>query len=132
MSGKPDPRMWTCKRRQAGVKCGYRNAAVKQRCGKCGGPRPERKQPKHMAVLRSLTFEDFVEVNGGEFCGVCRKTQKASGGPIKLYRDHEHKNLGTPRGLLCFTCNKRLDYLVTAEWCDAAAAYLRRTAKAAA
>lgn len=125
MSGQPDPKTWTCKRVRDKAKCGHRNPALKRRCWKCGAPRPPKRQARHMAVLRGLNFDDFVQVNGGEHCGVCGKTAKVDGSALKLYRDHEHKNLGRPRGLLCFNCNKRLDYLVTAEWCDAAAAYLR-------
>jgi hypothetical protein len=86
-----------------------------------------------MIVLRGLTFSDFVAINlerhgVGEACGACGESSKSDGAPLKLYRDHEHRNLGNPRGLLCFRCNRKLEVSDTPEYLEALAGYLRRAA----
>lgn len=117
-------RTWTCYRQRAGRKCLHRNAGVKRKCEKCGGARPIKRRPKHMAAL-AFDYETFMELNGGDRCGICLRARSER--DRKLDRDHDHKT-GQPRGLLCFKCNRQLAAWITPEWLDAAAAYLRRAA----
>lgn len=113
---------WTCQRVCAGVRCGHKNPRVKQKCVMCGGPRPKRKRPAHMGAL-DLPYEVYVEINGGEHCGICGRLP-AEG--RRLDRDHEHSGDGRPRGLLCWACNTALDNRKDADWFRAAARYLTR------
>lgn len=81
-----------------------------------------------MAAL-DIAYEQYVEINGGERCGICGAAAKPN---RRLNRDHEHAGNGKPRGLLCPKCNRflvqtRYGLVVTAEWLRAAAAYLERT-----
>src|SRR5207253_2386160 len=86
---------WTCQRRSAGEKCGHLNGGRKRRCEACGKPRPARRRPAHMAAL-DVPYEEYVRLNGGEHCGICGAAPKPG---RRLDRDHEHKGVGTPRGL---------------------------------
>lgn len=115
---------WICYRQQDGRKCLTKNPNLKQKCLTCGGPRPERKRPEHLVALQT-DYETYVELNGGEVCGICerRRTEKDR----RLDRDHDHKT-GRPRGLLCAKCNRALAYWVTPSWLRAAADYLEKTA----
>jgi hypothetical protein len=70
-----------------------------------------------------LSYETYVGLNGGEFCGICGKVPAA--GARRLDRDHCHTT-GTPRGLLCWACNRQLRTWATPDWLHAAAAYLER------
>ena len=115
-------RTWTCRRVTAGVPCGRVNGSRKRKCGRCGKPRPARKRPAHMAAL-DLSYEHYVELNGGEHCGICGKPPSPG---RRLDRDHEHSGAGRPRGLLCWSCNRQLRTWATVEWLRAAAAYLER------
>lgn len=74
-----------------------------------------------MAAL-DLSYEQYIELNGGEFCGICRKRPDGR----RLDRDHEHSGDGHARGLLCWACNRQLRTWATVEWLLAAAAYLIR------
>lgn len=76
-------------------------------------------------VALETDYEDYVVINGGEFCGICERPRKEV--ERRLDRDHDHRT-GQPRGLLCHKCNRALPSWMTAEWLDAAAAYLRRAA----
>jgi hypothetical protein len=117
------PRWWTCQRVTAGRKCGAVNPAIKQKCTECGKRRPPRKRPAHLAAL-DVSYEEYIEINGGEHCGICGALPKPG---RKLDRDHDH-GTGRPRGLLCWTCNMLLPRRRgTPEWLRAAAAYLERT-----
>jgi hypothetical protein len=71
----------------------------------------------------NLTYEQYVELNGGGFCGICGHIPPAG---KRLHRDHEHAGDGVPRGCLCFRCNSALRPYMTLEWLHAAAAYLER------
>jgi hypothetical protein len=117
-------RTWTCRRQKNGIVCGAVNPARKRNCERCWKPRQRRQTSKtrHMAVLRHLTYEDCIEINGGEHCGIC------GAGPVskRLQRDHEHKGSGEFRGLLCYRDNKFLPDWMTLEWLRAAVAYLER------
>jgi hypothetical protein len=75
-----------------------------------------------MQVLRDLSYEECVRINGGEHCGIC------GAGPVskRLQRDHEHKGKGALRGLLCYRCNIALPDYVTLEWMYTAVKYLER------
>ena len=70
-----------------------------------------------------MSYQDYVEIQGGEFCGICRRGPKNR----KLDRDHDHAT-GRPRGLLCARCNRALPNFVDVEWLRGALEYLRRTA----
>lgn len=115
-------RFWTCTRRTDGVKCNTLNENAKRKCTACGKPKPAARRPKHMVALEG-SYEQFVEINGGEFCGICGAAPKTK----RLDRDHCHKT-GTPRGVLCPICNRHLGHWYTAEWLRAAADYLDRHA----
>jgi hypothetical protein len=110
---------WTCQRVKAGVKCGRENPNRKRNCLTCGKPRRPRKPPAHMSALK-LSYAYYALLNGGEHCGICGTSQ------LRLYRDHEHKGAGTPRGLLCWPCNSRLPERVDLAWLRAAVLYLER------
>lgn len=118
---------WTCQRVAGGVKCSQRNANRKRKCERCGKPKRDRssEKPAHLSAL-ALSYEYYAELNGGEFCGICGAAPKSG---RRLNRDHCHKGVGTPRGLLCWDCNKWLRDFMTADWLRAAAAYLERSAR---
>jgi hypothetical protein len=111
---------WTCQRQSAGVKCGTRNLPRTRKCSACGKPRPARRRPEHMAAL-DLTYEQYIELNGGEHCGVCGRER----GSRRLDRDHDH-GLGVPRGLLCARCNRALPSWITPQWLRLATYYLEK------
>ena len=119
MSGRG---FWTCQRVTAGVKCRATNPNRKHLCSRCGKRRTARKPPAHMSAL-ALPLSFYVEINGGKHCGICGKTAKPG---EKFHRDHEHKGVGFPRGLLCFRCNSALRPYMTLEWLRAAVAYVER------
>lgn len=72
-------------------------------------------------VALTLTYEEYVALNGGEHCAVCGRLPMSR----RLDRDHDHKT-GLPRGLLCHRCNRHLPVWMTVEWLENAADYLRR------
>jgi hypothetical protein len=111
---------WTCQRVSAGQKCGQLNPAIKRNCWKCGKPRPKRKTIRSQVTQ---TYEEFIEINGGEHCGICGRGRPESGN--RLHRDHDHRT-GQARGLLCFPCNRQLRTWSTIEWMRKAIAYLER------
>jgi hypothetical protein len=115
-------RVWTCRRITAGQRCGHQNPGRKRKCEACGLPRPALSRPAHMAAL-DLPYEHYVEINGGEFCGICGAEPKDG---RRLNRDHLHENEGTPRGLLCWYCNKALPNRIGSRWLRAAADYVER------
>jgi hypothetical protein len=117
------PRTWRCQRVRSGEKCATDNPRVKQKCVKCGGPRPKPKPPAHRKVL-DLPYEVYVIANGGsENCGICGRPPPKGG---RHRKDHEHKGEGLARGLLCWTCNLALRDFATPEWLNNAAGYLER------
>lgn len=111
-------KLWTCQRQTAGARCGHRNPARKRNCEACGKPKPPRRRPAHLAAL-TLTYEDYIAINGGEFCAICKR---GPNGVRRLDRDHDHVT-GEPRGLLCARCNRFLHRWMTPEWLRAAADY---------
>ncbi len=113
---------WTCQRQADGIRCRKVNPARKRNCQRCGKPRPARKRPAHLDALK-LSYEQYVDLNGGEHCAICHRKPSAS---RKLDRDHCH-TAGEPRGLLCSRCNRALPNWVTSAWLRAAAAYVERT-----
>lgn len=117
---------WTCQRVTRGVKCGSKNANRFQLCQTCGRRRPPRAKPKHMQAL-ALSYDEYVVLNGGEHCGICRRTREQLPDPSrKLDRDHCHGGRGA-RGLLCRKCNRNLKQWMEPWWLRAAAAYLERS-----
>lgn len=79
-----------------------------------------------MAAL-DLTYEQYVEINGGEHCGICGRQRGELPNPgRRLDRDHNHRS-GKPRGLLCREDNRKLKHWMTLDWLLAAVAYLERT-----
>lgn len=99
------------------------NPPRKRRCQACSKPLPKRRKPRHMVALE-LPYEEYVALNGGNVCGICRTPAT---GTRKLDRDHDHR-AGTPRGLLHARCNRALPSWVTPSWLRAAADYLERAA----
>ncbi len=116
-------RTWICQRQTGGVKCRATNPKRRHICAACGKRRPKSKRPAHMAALDAFDYVQWVAEHG-EVCAICG-AQPTPG--RRLARDHEHKGAGTPRGLLCFRCNRMLGNK-TAEWLHAAAEYLDRAA----
>ena len=53
-------------------------------------------------------------------CAICLREPTDS---RRLDIDHDHKTMQV-RGLLCHTCNRRLDHTVTSSWLRAAADYI--------
>lgn len=92
--------------------------------------RPAKKVPAHRRVLAEKTYEDFVALNGGDFCWIGRAVGAACGADRdpasrRLHRDHDHSTeFGTARGLLCFPHNKLLARAWTPDLLRAALAYL--------
>lgn len=121
-------RVWTCQRRQGGEKCGHVNPRRLQKCAACGKRRPPTREPAHRAVLRSLSYEEAIRLNGGEHCAICARAPSAA---RRLDRDHSHAT-GALRGLLCARCNRALPNWCTVEWLRAAADYLARAEERAA
>jgi hypothetical protein len=111
---------WTCK------KCFKQHANRRLRiCPTCKAKRPAKRRAAHMKAL-DIPYEDYVKLNGGEFCGICGKKPSAH---RRLDRDHDHKT-GKPRGLLCggnYGCNKRLGRVDDKKWLESALLYLRRS-----
>jgi hypothetical protein len=73
-----------------------------------------------------ISYEEYVEINGGEFCGICGRPPSAK---RRLDRDHSHED-GRPRGLLCARCNRHLAHWLTVEdakWLRDALKYLTET-----
>lgn len=112
---------WTCQRKRGGAKCGHVNPNRKRKCEMCEGAKRPKSKPKHMAVLTTMSYEEFVEITGGETCGICNAKPKAR----RLHRDHDHET-GKARGLLCMRCNTALRQYMTISWLRSAAAYLER------
>ena len=117
-------RQWICPRQIGGLRCGGVNQPRARKCHTCGKPRPPRRRAAHLAAL-TRTYEEFVELNGGEQCGICGATRKP--GAKRLHRDHDHRT-GQPRGILCFRCNAALRPYMTLDWMRAAVRYLERSA----
>jgi hypothetical protein len=116
-------KQWTCPRRIGGLRCGGINPPRARKCHTCDKPRPPRRRPKHMRAL-DVPYEEYVQINGGEFCFLCGKVP---GKGRRLDRDHDHEAGGTPRGLLCWKCNRALHRWMTPQWLRRAAYYLERT-----
>jgi len=115
---------WTCPKCKTRYKT--RNTL---RCARCGRKQPKKRVSAHMRAL-DLPYEEYVRINGGDFCWIGRflgekcKGHRATG---RFHRDHDH-GTGAPRGLLCFNHNKRLLGGRTLEQARALVAYLERSA----
>jgi hypothetical protein len=72
-------------------------------------------------VLKEMSYEDFIALNGGEFCGICGRLPSER---RRLDRDHDHIT-GRARGLLCHRCNRHMKAWVTCDWLLKAASYLK-------
>lgn len=110
------PTTWKCR-------CGERSPARKKKCVSCGKVRPRKKTTRS---LPTDSYEFYIELNGGEHCGICGKGPSPT---RRLDRDHDHRT-GKARGLLCggrMGCNRRLGRVDDPVWLEAAARYLRRT-----
>lgn len=112
---------WKCR------KCEYRNRPRSRKCVSCGKLKPKKKIPAHMKVLSEMTYDDFVKLNGGEFCWICREMgiPHREGRPFRYHRDHDHRT-GEARGLLCWQHNSLLKSWVNPELLMAAYKYLTR------
>jgi hypothetical protein len=125
---------WTCQRVSKGTRCAHVNPKRRQICIKCGKRRPATKRKEHFDVLK-MPYEAFVLVNGdyGENCGICGRPRSAK---KRNDRDHEHKDKGLVRGILCHGCNRTLGQrmetsardagMTLPEWLRAAADYIER------
>jgi hypothetical protein len=111
-------RGWTCRRQAAGVVCGTFNPSRTRKCSACDKPRPPKRRAGHLVALE-LTYEQYVDFNGGEHCAICKRGR----GSRRLDRDHDHRS-GRPRGLLCPRCNRSLPAWITPDWLRLAATYL--------
>lgn len=98
---------WTCQKLTAGEKCGAINSNRRKLCTGCGKPKRDRtsERPKHLSALE-LPYSHFVEVNGGDHCGICYVAPKP--GKV-LNRDHSHEGVGFARGVLCWRHNQALE-----------------------
>lgn len=116
---------WTCRRKA----CKFKNPPRTRKCQKCGHPRPARRIPAHQQVLRTMKYEDFVEINGGDFCWLCEQlpVEQRIKTTRNYDRDHDHIT-GQARGLLCHWHNRRLGSHLTLELARAIVAYLERAA----
>jgi len=118
---------WTCQRLKTidgvRIKCSRVNPNKKRLCEACGGAKRTKRPPKHRAVLKTMTHEQFAEIQAGsvEKCGICDAPPKAR----RLHRDHDHAT-GKPRGLLCMRCNTGIRDYMNLEWMRRAVIYLER------
>lgn len=122
------PRTWRCNKQQGGVPCHHVNPKRKQICERCGKKTLPPKKKAHEVHL-DLTYEEFVILNGGEYCGICGAPRSDR----RLDRDHSHIGAGFPRGLLCHSCNRTLSRRMEisakgdlAGWLRKAADYVER------
>ena len=113
-------RSWKCRK----ASCLHLNPPRTRKCQKCGKARPGRRVPEHRRVLSELSYEDFIKINGGEFCGICGRVPAKDG--RRLDRDHDHAS-GRARGLLCHAHNRVLVRSWTPELLRKAADYLERS-----
>lgn len=120
---------WICRRVSKGKACGTTNLPRSRVCKRCGKNRPPKRIPAHRAVLRELSYEDYIRINGGEFCWIHKALNRPEPKRTRrLHRDHDHTT-GRPRGLLCAQCNRAIKNWMDAEWMDATAMYLRKFSK---
>jgi DNA-directed RNA polymerase subunit RPC12/RpoP len=99
----------------------YVPGSRRRKCPDCGAARLAKRRPKHLAAL-DQPYEVYVQLNGGEQCGVCGRPATST---RRLDRDHDHLT-GKPRGLLCWAHNRLLDPRWTPDDLRAAAEYLER------
>lgn len=71
-----------------------------------------------------ITYEQYIELNGGEFCAFPNCGAVPNG--RRLDRDHDHVT-GKPRGLLCRKHNRLIKRWLTLEFARSVVAYLERT-----
>jgi hypothetical protein len=121
------PRTWTCQRVSGGEKCGRVNSRRNTYCEVCGKRRPASLDKPSKAKHIKGTYEEYIERQGYEACGICGREPKPG---KRLHRDHDHAR-GVDRGLLDFHCNRQLRTWMTVEWMEAAIAYLKRYEEAA-
>lgn len=88
---------------------------------------------RHLKQCYGLTLQDFVDMADKQKgkCAICDRHHsecpKGKGERrIRLYVDHDHAT-GHIRGLLCHTCNSRLDASSTPAILRKSAAYLQRS-----
>ena len=110
-------RTWRCRG------CLSVNGSRKRKCGACNKARPKRRRPTHLKAL-TLTYEQYVELNGGDHCGITT-CERGPSPTRRLDRDHDHKT-GKPRGLLCVRHNRMLDSRTSPTELRACADYLER------
>jgi hypothetical protein len=115
VSGRPDPKRWTCR------KCKRQHFDKRLLlCQGCGTRRKVRVS-KHKQLLEAARphYEAMLAAQGGR-CAICRCEPRGRRFDI----DHDHKRM-VVRALLCHKCNRALPSWITPEWCEAAADYLR-------
>ena len=89
----------------------------------------KRERPIHRKIRNTMDYDKLLMEQDGR-CAICKEPWQQYH-PVtgkkrrRLHRDHDHKRL-YGRGLLCYQCNVRLRGDVSAEWCEAAAEYLKK------
>jgi hypothetical protein len=73
-----------------------------------------------------ITLAEYEQILAGQDgrCAICG-TEEPGGRGNRFHVDHDHET-GIVRGLLCWTCNRRLGVLECAEFMGPALAYLSR------
>jgi hypothetical protein len=106
-----------------GVKCATDNPRVKQKCTKCGGPRPK---PSRRPIVRCLIFPTRPTSSPTAEARTAASAAAAAEGWPSPQGSRARKGEGLARGLLCWTCNLALRDFATPEWLNNAAGYLER------
>lgn len=89
----------------------------------------ERSRDKRLRDQYNISAVDYEKIlrHQGRLCALCReanaRTGKNKGLPKKLFVDHDHKT-GLTRGILCYSCNRRIPEWMTVEWLKKVLAYL--------
>jgi hypothetical protein len=116
---------WTCPRQTAGDKCRHVNPRRRQYCQRCGKKRPARVGQSRTGYRHQEALDVLIE-RLGDRCAICGRPGPFGPSRAPLQRDHDHGHPDKPtRGLLCPYDNRRLKAWMTADWLEAAAAYLR-------
>jgi hypothetical protein len=119
-------RTWTCTRQTAGKRCRHENPRRRHYCEKCGKKRPASVGRSDRTGYRHQEPLDVLIARLGDRCAICGRRGPFGASAAPLQRDHDHGHPDKPtRGLLCPYDNRRLKAWMTADWLEAAAAYLR-------
>jgi hypothetical protein len=115
-------RTWTCRRVSGGLVCGFENSRRHIYCRACKKKRPASVGRSSKAKHIKGTYEEYIERQGYEACGICGREPKPG---KRLHRDHDHTT-GKARGLLCFFHNRQLRTELNVDVLQAMIDYLKR------